>query len=185
MKTLALQMTLADYLAWEEQQPGRNEFHRGAVLAVPDPVRGHGTVVANLVCEIGTRLKGSPCRAMSTSAQLQVGDDTMLYPDLFVTCDRGDLRTEMIFRAPLLAIEVLSPTTQAYDKGRKFALYRQLPSLREYVLIDPDTRDVQAFRRNAADEWVLHDMTDTEALVLPCIDARVPLAEVFDGVDAA
>jgi Uma2 family endonuclease len=183
MAVPATKMSLADYMAWEELQPDRNEFHRGEVFAMVGARRGHATIVGNLSREIGNRLKGSPCRAFSEAAKVQIGIDTVVYPDVFVTCDRSFRPSDTVFAEPSLVIEVLSPTTKDHDKGRKFAPYRLLPSLREYVLIDPDTRDVQAFRRNTADEWVLHDMTDTDALVLPCIDATVPMAEVFDGIE--
>lgn len=177
--------TLQDFIAWENAQPERHEFHRGEVFAMVGAKRSHGTVVMNLGAQLVQRLKGSPCRVFSESMKLQIADDTILYPDLFVTCDRDDLRTEMVFRAPLLVVEVLSPATQAYDRGRKFALYRQLTSLREYLLIDPETREAQAFRRNAAGEWVLHDMTDAAVLCLPCIEAECAMEDVFDGVEPA
>jgi Uma2 family endonuclease len=147
--------------------------------------RAHGTIVGNLMRELGLSLKGSPCRVFSQSTKVQVADDTILYPDLFVTCDRDDLRTEMIFRAPLLVVEVLSPTTQAWDRSRKFVLYRRLPSLREVVLVDPDTRDVQAFRRSDSDQWVLHDITEDAVLRLPCTEAEVAMVDAFGGVEPA
>jgi Uma2 family endonuclease len=181
----AAKLTLQEFIAWENAQAERNEFYRGEVFAMVGARRSHGLVVGNLMRELGVRLRGSPCRPFSESMKLQIADDTLLYPDVFVTCDRDDLRTEMIFRAPTLVVEVLSPGTQAYDRSRKFALYRRIPSLREYVLVDPDTRDVQAFRRNADDQWVLFDMSEEAALVLPCIDVTVPLADLFDGVDPA
>jgi Uma2 family endonuclease len=181
----AAKLTLDEFIAWENTQAERHEFQRGEVFAMVGARRSHGTVVGNLMRELGQRLKGSPCRAFSESMKVQVADDSIVYPDLFVTCDRDDLRTEMIFHAPVLVVEVLSPGTQAHDRGRKFALYRRLSSLREYLLIDPDSRDVQAFRRTADGQWVLHDMTDAEMLVLPCIDVELPMAEVFDGVEPA
>ena len=107
----------------------------------------------------------------------------MLYPDVFVTCDKADLATEMIFRAPTLIIEVLSPSTQAYNRSQKFALYRRIDALREYILVDPDTRRVESFRRNEQGQWVLHDMSDGSALEAASVGASVPLVEVFDGVD--
>jgi Uma2 family endonuclease len=88
----------------------------------------------------------------------------------------------MIFKAPSLVLEVLSPTTQACDRSQKFALYRRLPSLREYVLVDPETRRVEAFRRTEQGQWVLDDMSEAAELVLPCIDARIPMAQVFEGL---
>jgi Uma2 family endonuclease len=115
--------------------------------------------------------------------KVQIADETILYPDVFVTCDRADLATDQIFRAPTLVIEVLSPSTQSYDRSQKFALYRRIPSLQEYILVDPDTRRVEGFRRGADDLWVLHDMSEGPALEAASIGARVTLAEVFDGID--
>ncbi len=82
-------------------------------------------------------------------------------------------------------VEVLSPSTQAYDRSMKFALYRGLASLREFVLVDPESRRVEAFRVGADGLWVLHDMSDDVALAVPAIGATIPMAEVFAGVDAA
>ena len=178
-------LTFQEFLAWENAQPERHEFHRGEVFAMTGARRAHGCVVANLVRHLGNRLAGTRCRCFSESMKLQIADDTILYPDVCVTCDPADLATEMIFRAPTLVIEVLSPSTHGYDRSQKFALYRRLPTLVEYILVDPDTRRVEAFRRGAAGEWTFHDMSDDEALHAASIDARVPLAEVFDGVEAA
>ena len=178
-----LRMTLDEYLDWEETQVERHEFHRGEVFAMVGGRRVHGVVVSNLARELGNQLKGSRCRVFSEGMKLQVGDDTILYPDVLVTCDRGDLSTERIFRAPVFVTEVLSPSTQGYDRSAKFALYRRVPSLREYLLVDPDTRRVEAFRRNDAGQWVLHDMSGTDALEAASIGCRVAMAEVFDGVE--
>ena len=98
--------------------------------------------------------------------------------------DEADLATDRIFTAPTLVVEVLSPSTQAYDRSQKFALYRRIPALMEYILVDPDTRRVEAFRRNADDQWVLHDMSDGDVLEAASVGARIALADVFAGVFA-
>ena len=180
----ALQMlSLAAFLEWENAQPERHEFHRGEVFAMVGGRRSHGRVVANLMRRLGNLLDETPCQAFSESMKVQIGDETILYPDIFVTCDKADLGTEMIFRSPKLVIEVLSPTTQAYDRSQKFALYRSLASLEEYILVDPETRRIEGFRRGSDGLWVLHDMSQDEAMVAASIGCRVSLAEVFDGVD--
>jgi Uma2 family endonuclease len=178
-------LTLDAFLAWENAQPERHEFHRGEVFAMVGARRTHGTVVGNLMRELGNKLKGTPCRPFTDGMKIQIADDTILYPDVFVTCDKADLATEMIFHAPTVVFEVLSPSTQGYDRSQKFALYRRLPSLREYVLIDPDSRRVEAFRRGADDLWVLHDMSDGALLPLPALNVELLIAELFDGVDPA
>ena len=175
-------LSLEAYLAWEEGQAEKHEFYRGEVFAMVGARRVHGRVVGNLVREFGTSLKGSPCQVFHEGMKVQIGDDTVLYPDVFVTCDEADLVTDRIFTAPTLVVEVLSPSTQACDRSQKFALYRRIPALREYILVDPDTRRVEGFRRGSDGLWVLHDMSDGDTLEA-CLGLRVPLAEVFAGIE--
>jgi Uma2 family endonuclease len=177
--------TLDAFIAWENEQPEKHEFHRGEVFAMVGGWRAHGRVIANLTRHIGNQLSGSPCQAFAEGMKLQIGDDTITYPDLFVTCDRADLRTEQIFRAPTLIVEVLSPSTQAYDRGRKFAFYRRLASLQEYILVDPDSKRVEAFRRDPDGRWYLHDQSEGGQLEAASVGVRMSHAEVFDGVDVA
>ena len=179
----ANKLTLAEYLNWENQQPDRNEFYRGEVFAMVGARRVHGRIVANLSRHLGNQLAGSPCQVFTEGMKLQIADDAIFYPDLLVTCDRADLSTDMIFRSPKLVIEVLSPGTQACDRGLKFAVYRRLPSLQEYVLVDPDTRRVEAFRRNPQDQWVLHDMSEGALFEAASIGCTVAMDQLFDGVD--
>jgi Uma2 family endonuclease len=176
-------LTLDAYLHWENQQPERHEFYRGEVYAMVGGRRVHGMVVMNLSTALVIALRGSGCRVFSESMKVSPADDTILYPDVFVTCDPADLRTEMIFTAPKLVIEVLSPATQAYDRSQKFALYRQLASLREYALVDPDTRRVEVFRLGADGLWDLHDMSGAAMLALESVGCELPMAEVFDGIE--
>ena len=176
--------TLADYLVWEEAQPERHEFYRGEFFAMVGGRRINGLVTGNLYAALRQRLQGSPCKAFFESMKLQVADDAIFYPDLFVTCDAADLKTEQVFRQPLLVVEVLSDSTQAFDRGLKFAAYRQLDSLREYALIDPDSRRVEVFRRNERLLFELHDQTGTAELYLASVDLHLPMAELFDGLDA-
>lgn len=178
----AVKFSMDDYLAWENGRADRHEFFRGETFAMVGARRIHGRVVANLSRRLAEALDGSPCQVFAEGMKVQIAEDAVFYPDLFVTCDAADLATEMIFRAPTLVVEVLSPATQAYDRSLKFAVYRRLPSLREYLLVDPETRRVEAFRRNSQDEWVLADMSDDDALALPCLDVRIPMAQVFDRV---
>ncbi len=176
-------MSLTAFLEWENAHADKHEYHRGEVFLMVGGRREHGRVVANLVRQLGNRIEGSPCQVFAEGMKVQIGEDTILYPDVFVTCDQADLATDMIFRAPKLVIEVLSPSTQAYDRSQKFALYRRLDSLQEYVLIDPDNRRVEAFRRNDQNQWVLDDMSLNETLALPCVKGHISMSQVFDGID--
>lgn len=175
-------LSLEAYLAWEDVQPERHEFCRGEVFAMVGARRIHGRVVSNLEFEIRLALSGSPCQVFHEGMKLQIADDTVLYPDLFVTCDKGDLATEHLFRAPTLVIEVLSPSTQGYDRSQKFAMYRRLESLQEYLLVDPDTRRVEAFRRSPDGTWVLNDMSDGDTLHAHSLGVSVAMGGVFAGI---
>jgi Uma2 family endonuclease len=177
--------SLQDYLAWEEQQPDKNELVRGEIVSRVGARRVHGQVVMNIARELGNQLRGSPCRVFQETMKLQVADDVILYPDLFVTCDKDDLATELLFRSPTLIIEVLSPSTQARDRSVKFAWYRRIAALQEYILVDPDTSRVEAFRRGADDLWSLYDMSDGDVMEAASVGCRVLLSDVFDGVTPA
>jgi Uma2 family endonuclease len=176
-------LSLADFLAWEDAQAERHEFHRGEVFAMVGGRRSHGTVVGNLMRHLGNLLAGTPCRPFSETMKILIGEDTVLYPDVFVTCDKSYSPSDLTFGSPSLVIEVLSPSTQAYDRSQKFALYRRLVSLQEYVLVDPETRRVEAFRRTPDNQWLFDDMSAEPAVRLASIDQAIPLADVFDGID--
>lgn len=112
-------LTPADFLAWEDTQTERHEFVDGETFVMVGARRVHGIVSLNLASSLKLQLKGAPCRVFAESMKLQVADD-LFYPGVFVTCDAGDLRTEQVFRAPTLLAEVLSPSTEACDRGLKF-----------------------------------------------------------------
>ena len=145
--------------------------------------RAHAEVTVNLLTALKLHLKGTPCRVYSESVKVQVAHDTIFYPDVFVTCDAADLQTDRIFHHPKLIVEVLSDSTEGYNRGLKFTAYRQLASLQEYLLIDPDSRRVEVYRRNERDVFELHDQTGRSALHLSCVDLTLAMADLFDGVD--
>jgi Uma2 family endonuclease len=177
-------LSLSEFMAWEANQEGRNEFHRGEVFAMVGGRRGHSRVIANLVRHLGNHLAGSPYQVFSEGMKVQIGDDTVVYPDVFVTCDKQFRFDEQVITEPVLVVEVLSPATQGYDRSAKFAFYRRLPSLREYALIDPDTRRVEVFRPGQGGHWTLFDMSDAAVLELASVGLRIVLPDVFQGMDS-
>lgn len=202
--------SLEEFIAWENGQDERHEFVRGEVFAMVGARRVHGQVCLNLAASLKAQLNSTPrpthgvdrpprgprklgaarrflggsrCAVFMESLKLQIGRDALVYPDVFVTCDPADLRTEQVFAAPTVVAEVLSPSTQAYDRGLKFTLYRSLQSLREYVLVDPQTREVLVFRRGAEGLFTLHDMSGLPQVELASIGCIVPAAELFEGIE--
>lgn len=183
MAVPAPKFSLDDFLAWENAQDTRHEFYGSQVFAMTGARRVHALVGGNVYAALRLHLKGTRCRAFYEGMKVQLADDAVFYPDVFVTCDEADLKTEMVFRRPSLVVEVLSPSTQAFDRGLKFSAYRQLASLREYVLIDPDSRNVEVFRRNERDNFELIDQSRQPELVLDSVGLHLAMAEVFDGVN--
>lgn len=185
MGLAAKKLDLASYLHWEHQQATRNEFYRGEVFAMVGVRRTHGRVALNMAISLSRQLKGSPCEVFSESLKVQAAADMIFYPDVFVTCDAGDLKTDYIFTAPSVIVEVLSESTQAYDRGLKFAAYRQIVALKEYLLIDPDSRVVELYRRGAEGLFTLHDFTGVAQFSLTSIGCELTAADIFDGLEAA
>ena len=177
-------LSLAEYLAWEDDQVERNEFTRGEVFAMVGGKRGHGRVIANVMRLLGNLLDDTPCQPFSENMKVQVDEDAVLYPDVFVTCDREFSPSQAVFTSPILIVEVLSPSTQAYDRSQKFAIYRRLRSLREYVLIDPDTRRVEVFRPGDDGLWNLFDMSDLAEVELASVGCRVAMGDLFKGMES-
>ena len=176
--------TLVEFLAWEERQPDRNEFLRGETFAMVGGTARHNRVIMNLGSRIAEHLDGTGCQAFSESMRVQIPEG-ILYPDVVVTCGKAEAGDEKIITDPKLVIEVLSPSTKGYDQRDKFVLYRSLPSLREYALIDPSDRRVEVFTLADAGAWLLVDQTKAGALTLRSIDLSIPMDAVFKGVERA
>ena len=146
-----------EYLAWESEQEGKHEFLGGEIFAMVGASDRHVTIALNLASAIRECLRGGPCRVYMSDMKLRVeAVDAWLYPDVIVTCDPADHQRDMDKLAPILIVEILSPSTEAFDRGKKFAAYRRIPSLSEYLLVDPDSSRVELYRRNAENQWVLH-----------------------------
>lgn len=175
-------LDLEQFIAWENEQAERHEFFRGEIFAMVGVRRVHGTVAGNVFSALRQHVKNTPCQAFSESLKVKVNEN-IFYPDVFVTCDKTDLQTDMIFNAPTVIVEVLSPSTQAFDRGLKFAAYRNIASLKEYALIDPDTRVVELYRRGADGLFTLHDYTHQPSCEFASIECVLATADIFEGLN--
>jgi len=175
-------MSFAAFLAWEAEQSTRNEFYRGEVFAMTGGSARHNRVILNLASSLGSHLDGTACQVFAESVKVQLADEAVLYPDVMVTCGKALAGDELAITDPKLIIEVLSPSTTGYDKREKFSLYRGLRSLREYALIDSVSREVEVFTQTP-DGWLLTDQTGATELALSSIDCRLPMANVFKGIE--
>jgi Uma2 family endonuclease len=174
-----------EFLQWEPRQIDRHELCAGQIRPKLGETDIHVTVCLNLAMALRQHLAGSPCRTYMSDMKLQAQEgESYFYPDVLVTCSSADRSSPRIKREPLLLAEVLSPSTAAYDRGEKFARYRQIASLQEVALIDLDHRRVDVFRKNEGDGlWVLHPFAPGEAVTLGSVHLTLSAATLFAEID--
>lgn len=173
------------FLEWEAQQEQKHEYLHGEVFAMVGARREHVVVALNLAAALKQRLRGGPCQAYVADLKLQVeAADAFFYPDVMVSCHPGDHAATLFLSWPVLIVEVLSDSTAAFDRGDKFAAYRTLESLQEYVLVDIPARRVEVFRRQAGGDWLFHEyLPGCGDCEFPAVSVSIPFDEVFENVE--
>ncbi|NCA88998.1 MAG: Uma2 family endonuclease [Gammaproteobacteria bacterium] len=175
-------LTADDYLAGEVLSPIRHEYVAGEVFAMAGATEEHATIAGNLFALLRSQVRGGPCRVYIADMKLRVdAADAFFYPDVFVTCDPRDAGEPLAKRHPPLICEVLSESTEAYDRGGKFAAYRTLDSLSEYLLIDSRRRSVEVFRRQP-DGWLLAPVAPDGQLELMSLGFRCAVDALYEDV---
>jgi Uma2 family endonuclease len=181
-------ISVEEYLAFEERAEGKHEYFHGEIFDMAGGSPEHNAIAFNLSSELGRQLEDRPCQGFSSDQRVKITRTGLYtYPDLSIVCatPQFDEQRPRSLLNPLLIVEVLSDTTEAYDRGAKFEHYRTLPSLREYVLVASNRRCVERFTREPdSDDWVLAACTDPEgAITLPSIGCRLELARVYRKVE--
>ncbi len=177
-------MNIDEFLAWDATQSIRRELVHGEVFAMAAAEDRHNIATMNFVMALRQHLKGGPCRTYMLDMKLRVDALTSIfYPDVMVTCSPQDRANRLVKREPVLVIEVLSPSTAAYDRGDKFVSYRQIASLREYVLVDLDTRRTDVYRKGDEGLWVLHPFGPVDAVTLASVDLVMTADQLFAEID--
>ncbi len=149
-------LTAKEYLQLEAESPVKHEYFDGQVYAMAGASDEHVTIALNLATLLRSHVRGTGCRVYISDMKARIeARNRFFYPDVMVTCDPRDQETEGYKRFPKLVVEVLSESTEAFDRGDKFADYQTLESLEEYVLINTRHQRVECFRRNEAGLWVL------------------------------
>ncbi len=185
MSTLPhIPVTEEEYLAYDLASDGKNEFVNGEILAMSGATDTHNAVVWHLSGLLYQQLRGKPCRASVGDMRVRI-DETGLYayPDLVVTCGPREFvpsNPETLLN-PRVIVEVLSPSTEWYDRGAKTSHYRQRETVQEIVLVDPIKRNIDHYRRISANEWRVVNLTEGD-LVLESIGATLPLAAIFEDL---
>ena len=181
-------MTEAEYLAYERASEIRHEFWRGELFAMAGASEGHNLASGNLFVAVQLALRDKPCRAYTHDMRVFASQSrAYVYPDIVVACPPIEFKDEKrdTLLNPQVVVEVLSPSTESYDRGKKFDLYRQSESLRQYVLIAQDEPRVMSYiRQSDGVAWLLTPLAGLNAVLeFPTLGLSVPLSEIYRNVE--
>lgn len=177
-------LSVAEYLAFEKASLEKHEFFQGEVFAMAGASARHNVIFSNLFAALFSRLKGKPCQPYGSDLRIHIPQNGLFtYPDISVICgdivpSREDADTATL---PTVLIEILSESTKDYDRGGKFKLYRTIPTLREYVLVDSESVTIEVFRLNRGGHWELEEYRlPADVLALPSLELHIPLADIYE-----
>jgi Uma2 family endonuclease len=172
-----------DYLAAEAAAIVKHEYHDGEVFAMAGASSAHVIITDNLTGLLLAHTRGTGCRPFSSEMKVRIESaNRFYYPDLLVTCDPRDRDADYFKKHPKLIVEVLSDSTEAFDRGKKFDHYCELESLEEYVLVNQDRTQVEVFRRNDDETWTLKRYGVGDTVRFASLDFNCPIAEIYTDV---
>jgi Uma2 family endonuclease len=181
--------SIEEYLDMEKEADQKHEYYQGEIFAMSGAKVQHNIIAANILINLGIKLKGSRCKPFNSAQRIHIPKNTLFaYPDISIIC--GEINTlendDWNILNPSVIIEVLSPSTKNYDRGEKFKLYRDIPSLKEYILADSENISVEVFRVNERNHWELEEYKQiTETLVIKTIQISISLSEIYEGTKLA
>ncbi|MDR3713028.1 MAG: Uma2 family endonuclease [Puia sp.] len=181
------QLTIREYLEWERDATVKHEYYRGEVFAMAGGKLAHNIIATNLLGFLGHRLKGKSCRPFNSDQRIHIPGNTLFtYPDISIIC--GKIFTldndEWNILNPSVLIEVLSPSTKNYDRGEKFRLYRDIDTLKEYIMVDSESCSIETFSLNAGGRWELSETRGLRGvLTIAAIGETISLTDIYEGVN--
>ncbi len=178
--------TQQEYLDAERLALDKHEYFRGEVFAMSGASIKHNKIATNTLVDLGTKLKGKGCEPFGSDLRVHIPKTTLYtYPDISIICGEIDTTDDKFdtITNPSIIIEILSDSTRNYDKGGKFTLYREIESLKEYILIDSDSIMVEKFIRNADNSWQLTEYKSLEAtFTIETVSISLPLTTIYTGI---
>lgn len=178
-------MSVEEYLQGEETAEFKHEYLRGEVWAMAGARDAHVTIAGNLFFLLKQQLKGSPCRTYMADMKVRVEKaDAFFYPDVLVICNPSDKQSDLYKQHPVFIAEVLSPSTEAFDRGDKFSAYRQLDSLQTYWLINTNSQQIDSYTRTENNDWLLHSYSQSDETVkVPNLNVEFLLSDLYEDVE--
>jgi Uma2 family endonuclease len=172
-----------EYLTQEETSQIKHEYIDGEIFAMAGASDAHVTIAGNLFALLRNHVRGKNCRVYIADMKVSLETiNTFYYPDVIVTCDPRDREFSNYKKYPCLIVEVLSPSTEAFDRGDKFSDYQQIETLQEYVLISQKHQRIDCFRRNNEGLWVLQSYRLDSEIYLESVDFQISFAALYEDV---
>jgi len=179
-------VSIEEYLEMEQSSIEKHEYYKGEIFAMSGAKMPHNTISKNLLGTLFTKLKGKKCQPYGSDVRIHIESNTLFaYPDISIICDEVITRNNDDFNVlnPVVIIEILSQSTKNYDRGEKFKLYRDIPTLKEYILIDSESIYIETFRLNEKNHWELEEYNFvTEELYVKAINEKILIADIYEGV---
>jgi Uma2 family endonuclease len=176
-------MAAEEYLAWEPQQELRYEYVDGEILAMTGGTIPHTKIYLNLYRALYEHLRQTGCEVYVSDVKVQARANSQYFcPDLVVTCDPDDLKARDLIQNPNIIVEVLSPSTENYDRTQKFKSYRQIPTLQDFVLVDSATLSVEVYHRGTGKLWLYYQYEAGETIVLESVEFECPIEQIYEGI---
>lgn len=177
-------MSVQEYFELERSNPDRRyEYIDGQVYLMAGGTFNHSTVSVNIVSLLKRLLRGGPCRAYNSDIKVKVSSTRYVYPDVSVSCHPGDRGTGDMMEYPKLVVEVLSPSTQGYDRWHKSLLYYEVPTIEEIVLVDAERQLLAVHRRGQNHFWTIHVFRQGETVRLASLDLSIPIETLYEDVE--
>lgn len=187
LKQQSTWMSETEYLEFERASDTKHEYFAGEVFAMSGASEAYNLISVNLITSLKTQLKGKSCKVYGSDMRVKI-EATRLYtyPDVSVVCDKAEFADKIFdtLTNPTILIEILSPSTERYDRGKKFQDYRELTSLREYLLVAQSSPRIEHYLLMDDGKWTLTDTKGIDAsLILPSINCTLSLSDVYDLVE--
>jgi Uma2 family endonuclease len=175
--------TPEEYFAWEEKQLEKHEYIDGEVYAMSGGSVNHGRIAIKFTAMFDAHLDNSSCITGNSDIKINIVDiNNYTYPDVSVTCDDRDKTTSQYFTYPCLIVEVLSDSTEAYDRGGKFRMYRKNPVLQDYLLVSSTKIEMDLYHKKDTGEWIIINYKEGDAVELKSINLSFPIEQVYRGL---
>lgn len=176
-------MTPEEYFSWEEQQMGKHEYINGEVYAMSGGSKNHSLIAVRLITLFSNHLEGSSCEVGNSDLRVNIVETKdYTYSDISISCDNRDKTTTQYITYPCLIIEVLSDSTEAYDRGGKFRMYRNNPVLQDYLLVSSTRIEIDLYHKNDSGEWIILNYQAGDIIELKSIDLRFPIEQIYRGL---